>query len=315
MSQELPILSRAWVFQERLLSRRLVHFTRYEIFFECSEQNEGLCECQNAPGGTWNGSSGHGAGASDDKNNHAVSLRETNIASIKRYWHHIIQEYSGYDISFASDRLPALAGIARQYGIAHPELGRYVAGIWEETLLHDLMWFCPQSRRRFRPENVSFPSWSWISVGQYVHLNTASLQRNPDDLIVASFHVQLAGQDEYGEIAEAVLELEGYMAEGILVSVERYGKVYPGFQGTAGDDAFTFAPDYPLLDDGPNLLDLNSQIFCLKTGFVAGGNHCCLILKETDDGFERIGMIYKASRKWLTTVIPDSIARRRFRLV
>lgn len=38
-----PLFSRGWCFQERLLSRRVLHFTRNEIIFECGEGMR--CEC------------------------------------------------------------------------------------------------------------------------------------------------------------------------------------------------------------------------------------------------------------------------------
>lgn len=38
-----PLLTRAWVFQERLLSTRVLHFGPYELFFECRTSIE--CEC------------------------------------------------------------------------------------------------------------------------------------------------------------------------------------------------------------------------------------------------------------------------------
>ncbi|KAK0625166.1 hypothetical protein B0T17DRAFT_456093, partial [Bombardia bombarda] len=40
---EEPLLDRAWVFQERLLSRRTIHITTSEILWEC--RNCYLCEC------------------------------------------------------------------------------------------------------------------------------------------------------------------------------------------------------------------------------------------------------------------------------
>ena len=40
---EYPVFQRGWCFQERILSRRVLHFTKKELIFECSE---GLrCDC------------------------------------------------------------------------------------------------------------------------------------------------------------------------------------------------------------------------------------------------------------------------------
>jgi len=41
--REFPLLSRAWAFQERLLSRRILHFCTSELVWECRELTE--CEC------------------------------------------------------------------------------------------------------------------------------------------------------------------------------------------------------------------------------------------------------------------------------
>jgi len=42
-SKEFPLLTRAWTYQERLLSPRLVYFTAGEIMWECSKVS--ACEC------------------------------------------------------------------------------------------------------------------------------------------------------------------------------------------------------------------------------------------------------------------------------
>jgi len=40
-----PLETRAWCFQERLLSTRVIHFFGWEMFFECKSAN--WCECGN----------------------------------------------------------------------------------------------------------------------------------------------------------------------------------------------------------------------------------------------------------------------------
>ncbi|KAH8898022.1 HET-domain-containing protein [Thozetella sp. PMI_491] len=322
MSYHLPILSRAWVYQERVLSRRTVHYTRYEVVFECSVGLDGLCECQNGPGGVWNGSSADGAGAGDlttgRKMNHALALKETNQALTRHYWHQIIAEYSGYDISFVSDRLPALAGVARQFGVAHPELGRYAAGMWESSLIYDLMWLCTQERRfpRPRPEGISFPSWSWISVGHHVKIISGCPRVYPDDLEVLEFDVDPASTDEYGAIFQGSLRVRGYVIEGVFNFIERAGKTRPAFQCRQGGP-MQFYPDFPLLDGGSDDLETGSPIFCVKTGFVWGGKFLCLILRRytgrTD--FERIGMISEAARGWVDLVFSNGGEKQTLRVI
>lgn len=41
--EEHPLLTRAWVFQERLLSSRVLHFRHFELLWECAEATS--CEC------------------------------------------------------------------------------------------------------------------------------------------------------------------------------------------------------------------------------------------------------------------------------
>lgn len=43
-SQHTPLLSRRWVFQERILSPRVVHFGEQEVFWECSSHT--TCQCK-----------------------------------------------------------------------------------------------------------------------------------------------------------------------------------------------------------------------------------------------------------------------------
>jgi hypothetical protein len=38
-----PLLTRAWVFQERLLASRVVHFSHHELVWECNQT--GNCQC------------------------------------------------------------------------------------------------------------------------------------------------------------------------------------------------------------------------------------------------------------------------------
>ncbi|KAK8192030.1 heterokaryon incompatibility protein-domain-containing protein, partial [Phyllosticta capitalensis] len=133
-----PLLQRAWVYQERVLSPRTLHFGHQEVLWECMSQTS--CEC---------------------------SLGWSTQDLVKE-WHRAVSEYSTLALTKSSDRLPAIAGIARQM----QKLRRgedYFAGLWRESCLEDLLWFhnCQQGPGEYREcirDTRCAPSWSWACV-------------------------------------------------------------------------------------------------------------------------------------------------------
>ncbi len=140
-----PLVTRAWVFQERLLSPRVLHFSRHELVFEC---NGGcICECE----------------AIDNSyiwHKKMWNKMRTGADTAQRTWAQILMAYTKLNITNPSDRLPALAGIVGR--IKQKRTGRYVAGLWEETIVSDLLWHVATSRPK--PSTRYAPSWSWASV-------------------------------------------------------------------------------------------------------------------------------------------------------
>ncbi|KAK7737566.1 hypothetical protein SLS63_002695 [Diaporthe eres] len=138
-----PLLKRGWVFQERWLSNRFIHFTGNEIFWEC---REGIwCECL-SENIMW-----------------AEQLEKVgNSRTIcKRGWNFIIQEYIGTDLSFEEDKLPAIAGIARRYAKLCGGW-TYLSGLWKEDLPSALKWRKHwYGARDPRPLVQVAPTWSW----------------------------------------------------------------------------------------------------------------------------------------------------------
>lgn len=52
-------------------------------------------------------------------------------------WHSIVEQFSALELTKDTDRLPALSGLAERMS---PFLGRYLTGLWQESLLRDLGW-------------------------------------------------------------------------------------------------------------------------------------------------------------------------------
>lgn len=190
------MLHRAWVFQERLLSARIVYFTAHEIFWECREK--GWCEC---------GSCTSFAKSSWDQ-------RKIEFPKLlqKLEWEHIVDEYEYMELTFEKDRLPALAGVARRYGEWSGKT--YVAGLWKEDFPRAFMWAKTYSASR--PLRQAAPTWSWAS------LPRGKLQHHPEPEVSAT-SVRLLGfsrgspeADIYTSTGSADITIEGPVLDVML---------------------------------------------------------------------------------------------------
>ncbi|KAH7358336.1 heterokaryon incompatibility protein-domain-containing protein [Plectosphaerella cucumerina] len=167
--QNCPLNKRAWVLQERLLSRRILHCTLQGLMWECPSMRATEVEP---------------LGCEFDYEVRDEGLLQLSEA-MKRgpdfvtrdYWHQVVERFSGLEISYQSDRLPALAGIAK---LIQAKTGNgYVAGHWRESLPSSLLWFRihgtpalppPPSSQSSPPRPTGTvsrlpdaPSWAWSS--------------------------------------------------------------------------------------------------------------------------------------------------------
>lgn len=147
--------TRGWTFQEKLLPIRTIHFSNSGIWWDCPSQTNS----EYVPDGSLGGMAG---------------THFTTPLGQPWRWERIAWRYSGTNLTYGSDRLAALSGIAARQ---HEATGdQYLAGLWRKGLIYDLLWrleeHCegarPSStertvRNRFRPDWRA-PTWSWLSV-------------------------------------------------------------------------------------------------------------------------------------------------------
>lgn len=145
---EAPLLSRAWVFQERYLAPRTLHFHQSELVMEC---RAGLrCECSGLDHFTSN------------------PLRDVNDMSFTS-WFWVVEEFSRLNLTHQSDRLEALMGVAKVFW---ERLGcSYLHGVWENDIAKGLLWNVTRSvlygttpSKCARQEKNVAPTWSWASL-------------------------------------------------------------------------------------------------------------------------------------------------------
>ncbi|KAK4206688.1 heterokaryon incompatibility protein-domain-containing protein [Rhypophila decipiens] len=126
-----PLNSRAWCYQEWILSRRVVHFATGEILWDCLHA-EG-CECQLhfclrvAPKGI--------------RTRQAVDPFSTmGILASNPWtvWDQLVSDFTARVMTFNTDKLPAFSGIAGYYAKERPG-DTYVAGHWLSELPTSLL--------------------------------------------------------------------------------------------------------------------------------------------------------------------------------
>jgi hypothetical protein len=78
-------------------------------------------------------------------------------------WRNMVKEYSSRQLTFASDKLPALMGLADSFR-RKVNVGTYLTGLWSHSIERDIAWRSygdnsPSGRPRKEP------SWTWVSAG------------------------------------------------------------------------------------------------------------------------------------------------------
>lgn len=215
-----PLATRAWCFQENRLSQCVAHFAMDEILWDCT-QGDGGCQCKSRQGilkmlNDW--------------------MERANTAEDKlNLWLIMVNGYSARDLTFWTDRLPALSGLAKRFmvtnsdkqqprnqarlAIADPDptttgikqnfneidFGTYLAGNWSNYLMRCLCWYSgtlPGRRLNTATAYVA-PSWSWASVSGVVNFTPAKACA---EIISACCYT--AGPDSEGQITGGELILK-----------------------------------------------------------------------------------------------------------
>lgn len=168
---ESSLLKRGWAYQERLLSPRYLHFAESEVIWECNEHC--TCHCspypmQSSLVGVWN---------PVIKQRYTQAVQSDRISELKYCWANVLGDYTNMALSFEEDRIRALDGVVDQLSAitlkGSPQksaLGRYIEGLWENTIHEDLCWNVhPVNESRFQARRTDWrkwraPTWSWASV-------------------------------------------------------------------------------------------------------------------------------------------------------
>ncbi|XP_014557025.1 hypothetical protein COCVIDRAFT_15616 [Bipolaris victoriae FI3] len=126
-------------------------------------------------------------------------------------WYHEIPyiHYSTRQLTHASDRLPAISGLAK---LVQGSMNMtYIAGLWKEGLQYGLCWGVVNIVPRSTVNGP--PSWSWASYETPLFWPMSVYRRFPPALFdLNNFHVELASNDEFGRVNRGFLKITGLVS-------------------------------------------------------------------------------------------------------
>jgi hypothetical protein len=125
----------------------------------------------------------------------------------------LIQAYSKQQLSFESDRLPALSGLASL--IAERRDPKYAAGIWWKDAIYGICWRAGKHPLR-KPDSYIAPSWSWASVigpVAFQGATTSWVDLYPlNSVTFKDYGVQHRGSNKFGQVDDGWIRLEAPVA-------------------------------------------------------------------------------------------------------
>ncbi|KAM7197520.1 Heterokaryon incompatibility protein (HET) domain containing protein [Rhypophila sp. PSN 637] len=218
--------TRAWVVQELLLSPRVVHFCQKQLYWECTE----LQASETFPFGL---PDHPGHQYARIKLESPFSLSNANpeppsnlFKRAMRVWAQAVAAFASSDLTYPTDKLVAISAIAKEI---KPHMRcKYLAGLWETDLVHQLSWTGPwQALRPKGPPYVApyvAPSWSWASaerplprlleIYEWFDPDYSFKEQSLPLVEVLECHTQLASaDDDTGQVTGGFLKLRGQLIQ------------------------------------------------------------------------------------------------------
>jgi hypothetical protein len=303
-----PLAKRAWVLQERLLSRRILYFRSEFMYFEC---------CTNV----WREYL-HYPFIDDFQVRSEVTkisfAREQNPGVWLQYWCEIVSTYSESALTFASDRLPAVSGIARE--LKQKLRDKYLAGLWYTDIPRGLTWYIPFYRdHKAQGYNCGMqayvaPSWSWASSRCGVLFCDLNYTDHVlvSDIQLIGVDVKVGGTNTLGEVQKGVLTIRGKLQQftvrsgpDLLVedrqtlfvcsnkSTTLLGLYHPDeFDGFNSRNSGELASQHPLFEKVINFVYLGYFLSKDSNRYLKWVALAVEAIVGTEDQYRRVGLAY-----------------------
>ncbi|KAI0442998.1 HET-domain-containing protein [Xylaria telfairii] len=203
-----PLSSRGWTLQESVLAPRQLYFDKSKIYWQCLEESQST---DGLPGGCRTPfleyPSLKQALFSNILANPMKAAVPTEGVLVDYYW--LTKEYSYRQLSRASDKLPAFAGLAQRI---HASIGGdYLAGLWSSDFHRGLTWYYEMLTCR-HVSSYRAPSWSWGVTNERILFYEAQFKSDAFKLQLISYNLSLSDPtNPYGEIKGGYIDVRGFV--------------------------------------------------------------------------------------------------------
>ncbi|KAH6882009.1 heterokaryon incompatibility protein-domain-containing protein [Alternaria rosae] len=304
-----PLLRRAWVFQELVLSPRVVHFGPNEVIWQCQQAVESQSRQSN-----WVLSRSIGELMTI---NRTTKILQSENPDLTYAWHQMVELYSKRRLTYSKDRLPAIAAIAKIMQSLRQD-DEYTAGIWRSSLCIDILWHGPRMRAPWTGNQLaavkrrmagSIPTWSWASTSTHVTWMGAHEVLSTVEVLEVRYAVH--GPTVSGRVIEAAITIRcprlrfcdiRHQADG---QIPLKDAIYESLSATSSE----MAHDDPRWDDVGRGRghDIPTQLYLLFLTLNHGpykrsGGQWALIVMETDQPgrYVRLGVVEMHYAGWWT---------------
>ena len=251
-----PVNDRAWIFQETLLSPRVLVFpsSPHPLLWRCQSKH-----CSNGgPPLNIEGTALERLPPSIFNTSHSSADAMPDEESLWRLWVRVLEDYTRRSLTDPKDKQRAAAGVAEQF---HRVLkDKYLAGLWERHLLPGLMWRpfplnipLPAARG---PRPYTGPSWSWTSSKEHVIHTYLRLpvERHPHFRILSC---TVEGQDDASSFAGPISG--SLLARAYLKPATCLGRR----QSLVDADGTEVGKAYPDMDPNVEQENLAQRVLCM----------------------------------------------------
>ncbi|RFN52063.1 hypothetical protein FIE12Z_3615 [Fusarium flagelliforme] len=292
--------TRGWTLQEFLLPLRVLHLGVFDLEWRCAERI--TCGCGVLDRDERQQSNWHRHHFIEKATKPPPDDPEGALV----WWEQVISSYTSRQLTNAADKLPALSGMAQQR--TQVRGGVYLAGLWQDSLLHDLCWYhafmnnVPEAGGvGLRPSQYRAPSWSWASLdtdakccwwwtGVYGrHPVSADGEPKPACEILEVACVP-STSDPTGAVRSGFLDIKAGLIPGEICPDPEERVTWSVHNLETLLNLRFFKPDCTVEDDD---LTFGSRVFCAPIAEVVhptGLQYGCLVLKAVDTiTYQRIG--------------------------